>query len=235
MTRYEAYTTTYGPRPSVLTSDFGLTDVENADDTVLLSRTRLSLHRFLHTLQAHSVERGMPLNHEKSQLLTINSKRPIYLIDTPHHHCQCDLCLTKDSPYLLKDLCIDPEPHADYLGAVLTYNCSAKADAKKRHVQAAHAAKCLHDFFKHLCITVRRRLLVGSQIVLAILMYGFESQMYLQSHLTKLNMLQYKVLTQIFNIKSSFHLSVLEPSWRMNMLLNFYPHLSKSCLLKFHI
>ena len=38
-----------GPR-SVLTTDFRLTDVEYADDTVLLSRTRFSLHRFLHTL-----------------------------------------------------------------------------------------------------------------------------------------------------------------------------------------
>ena len=52
---YDAYTEVYGPRPSVLTSDFKLTDIEYADDTVLLSRTRLSLHRFLHTLQYHAL------------------------------------------------------------------------------------------------------------------------------------------------------------------------------------
>ena len=76
---YEAYQHTYGPRPSVLTTDYRLTDIEYADDMVLLSRTRLSLHRFLHTLQAHSLKRGMSLNQEKCQLLAINSDLPIYL------------------------------------------------------------------------------------------------------------------------------------------------------------
>ena len=81
---YEVYTPTYDPRPSVLTSDFKPTDIEYADDTVLLSRTRLSLHRFLHRLQSHAQGRGMALNHEKCQLLAINSEAPIYLIDHSH-------------------------------------------------------------------------------------------------------------------------------------------------------
>ena len=209
---YEAYQHTYGPRPSVLTTDYRLTDIEYADDTVLLSRTRLSLHRFLHTLQAHSLKRGMSLNQEKCQLLAINSDLPIYLIDFPSHPCQCDFCLAKPNPFLPKELRIEPTPHADYLGSVLMYNSSATADTKKRYGQAAHAAKCLHDFFRHPAISIPRKLLVHSQIVLTILLYGAESQMYLQSHLTKLNKLHYKVLRQIFNLKSSFYHKVLEPS-----------------------
>ena len=54
----------------------------------------------------------------------------------------------------------------------------------------------LHDFFRHPAISIPRKLLVHSQIVLTILLYGAESQMYLQSHLTKLNKLHYKVLRQ---------------------------------------
>ena len=104
-------------------------------------------------------------------------------------------------PQLPEGLRIDPKPHADYLGAVLTYNSSAKEDAKKNYAQASHAAKCLHDFFRHPSLTIKRKLLVHSQIVLAILLYGSESQMYLHSDLTKLNKLHYKVLRQIFNIK----------------------------------
>ena len=80
---YEAYILAYGPRPSVLTSDFKLTDIEYAGDTVLLSRTQLSFHRLLHTLQSHALGRGMALNHEKCQLPAINSEAPIYLIPTP--------------------------------------------------------------------------------------------------------------------------------------------------------
>ena len=92
------------------------------------------------------------------------------------------------------------------------YNSSATADTKKRYGQAAHAAKCLHDFFRHPAISIPRKLLIHSQIVLTILLYGAESQMYLQSHLTKLNKLHDKVLRQIFNLKSSFYHKALEPS-----------------------
>ena len=51
---YEAYAAAYGPKPSVLTSHFRLTNLEYA--------VQVSLHRFLHTFQAHSVKRGMSLN-----------------------------------------------------------------------------------------------------------------------------------------------------------------------------
>ena len=119
----------------------------------------------------------MALNQEKCQLLAINSELPIYLIDHPSHPCQCDLCLAKSDPFLPKELRIEPTPHADYLGSVLTYNSSATADTKKRYGQAAHAVK-------HLAISIPRKLLVHSQIVLTLLLYGAESQMYLQSHLT---------------------------------------------------
>ena len=113
---------------------------------------------------------------------------------------------------LAAEVCTTAKPHADYLGAALTYNSSAKADANERYAQASHAAKCLHDFFRRPSITIKRKLLVHSQIVLAILLYGSESQMYLRSDLTKLNKLHYKVLRQIFNIKNSFYQKVLEPS-----------------------
>ena len=66
----------YGPRPSVLTSDFKLTDIEYADDTMLLSRTRLSLHRFVHTLQSHTTARCMALNHDKCQFSCKYLRRP---------------------------------------------------------------------------------------------------------------------------------------------------------------
>ena len=129
----------------------------------------------------------MSLNHEKCQLLTINSDLSIYLIDFPHFPSQCDF--SKHDPYLPKELRTDPKLHVDYLGAMPTYNPSSKADAKKRYAA-----------------------LVYSQIVLAILLYGSESQFYLRSHVTKLSKLHYKVLRQILSIKSSFYHKVVEPS-----------------------
>ena len=127
------------------------------------------------------------LNERIVQALCSSEK--FSLIDHPSHPCQCGFGLAQSNPFLPKELRIDPTPHADYLGSVLTYNSSATADTKKHYGQAAHAAKCLHDFFKHPAISIPRKLLVHSQIVLTILLYGAEWQMYLQSHLTKLNKL----------------------------------------------
>ena len=159
----------------------------------------------------NTTSRGMASNHEKCELLTINSSDPVYLTNFDQHPCQCDFCQTRPDPFLPKELKVEPTPHADYLGSALTYNSSATADVKKRYAQAAHAAKCLHDFVKHPSISVPRKLLVHFQIVLAILLCGSELPMYSHAHFTKLNKLHFKVLRQIFNIKSSFP-KVLEPS-----------------------
>ena len=46
-----------------------VTDIEYADDTVLMARTQLALHRLLHTLQHEACKRGLSLNPDKCQLL----------------------------------------------------------------------------------------------------------------------------------------------------------------------
>ena len=74
----------------------------------------------------------MSLNHERCHLFTITSDLPIYLLDFPHFPFLRDFCQAKHDPHLPKELRLDPKPHADYLGVVLTHNASAKADAKKR-------------------------------------------------------------------------------------------------------
>ena len=47
---------------------------------------------------------------------------------------------------------------------------------------------------------------------MAILLYGCESQVYTPARITRFNALHYKVLRQIFQVKSSFYHRVLQPS-----------------------
>ena len=209
---YDTYKSAFGPLPTVLQSDSPLCDIEYADDTVLLSRTQQALHRLLHTLQSLAFRRGMSLNIEKCHLLTINTTLPIYLIKHYQLPCTCDFCVEARYPKPDPSLKIEPTDHADYLGAVLTTNASATKDTNKRYAQASQAAKSLKDFFRHPSISVNRKLLVHNQLVLAILLYGSESQMYSQANLTKLNKLHYQVLRQIFNLKSSYYHKILSPS-----------------------
>ena len=48
--------------PWTFSSRSPMTDVEYADDTVLVARTQLTLHRFLHSLQHEASKHGLLLN-----------------------------------------------------------------------------------------------------------------------------------------------------------------------------
>ena len=91
-------------------------------------------------------------------------------------------------------------------------NSSANKDVQHRYSQAQRCFKALDPFLRNGIISVARKLLVHAQITLAILLYGSESQVYSRDHLSRLNLLHYKTLRQIFLIKSSFYHKVQSPS-----------------------
>ena len=172
-----------------------VTDIEYADDTVLMARTQLTLHRLLHTRQHEACKRGLFLNPDKCQLLRLHSDLPIHLspcVD-PCSPCSCSHC-SGTAPFGPQ---IHPVNSAKYLGAYITANGSSVADCNYRYSQA---------------LPVRRRLQIYSQIFVAILLYGCESQVYTPAQITRFNALHYKVLRQIFQVKSSFYHRVLQPS-----------------------
>ena len=63
--------------PWTFSSRSPMTDVEHADDTVLVSRTQLTLHCFLHSLQHEASKRGLLLNPGTCQLLRLHSNLSI--------------------------------------------------------------------------------------------------------------------------------------------------------------
>ena len=91
-----------------------MTDVEYADDTVLVSRTQLTLHRLLHSLQHEASKRGLLLNPDKCQLLRLHSNLSIHLSPhvTPLSPCSCLHCMGTDD----LGVQIPPLQSAKYLG-----------------------------------------------------------------------------------------------------------------------
>ena len=93
--------------PWTFSSRSPMTDVEYADDTVLVARTQITLHRFLHSLQHEASKHGLLLNPGKCQLLRLHSNLSIHL--SPH--------VTPTFPLLLPTLhgnrwfgCSNPTP-----------------------------------------------------------------------------------------------------------------------------
>ena len=85
-------------------------------------------------------------------------------------------------------------------------------DCNYRYLQAMGAFRSLFPVFTNPSLPSRRKLQVYAQIVLAILFYGSESQVFTLAQITGFNSLHYMVLRQIFQVKSSHYHRVLHPS-----------------------
>ena len=162
--------------PWTFSSRSPMTDVEYADDTVLVSRTQLTLHRLLHSLQHEASKRGLLLNPDKCQLPRLHSNLSIHLSPhvTPLSPCSCLHCMGTDD----LSVQIPPLHSAKYLGAYVAANASSAPDCNYRYSQAMGAFRCLFPVFTNPSLPSRRKLQVYAQIVLAILLYGCESQVF---------------------------------------------------------
>ena len=84
----------YGFSPWSHSANLHLTDVEYADETVLISRTNITLMRILHLLQYLALRIGLSLNPSKCQLLAIHGCLPVSLSArvSPLQACTCEQC-----------------------------------------------------------------------------------------------------------------------------------------------
>ena len=80
------------------------------------------------------------------------------------------------------------------LGIVLDASASSSPDRLRRFSQASSAFRFLFPLFSNKSIPIKRRLQLHNQIVLAILLYGSESQTYTPAQLQRFNALHFKVL-----------------------------------------
>ena len=143
-------------------------------------------------------------------LLQLHTDLPIHLSPAvdPRHSCPCQHCT--GAAALGPPVCVLST--AKYLGARVSSIASSSADCNYRYSQASGATSSLFPVFTNPAVPIKRRLDVYSQIVLAILLYGCESQVYTPAQIVKLNSLHYRVLRKMFGIKSSYYHRVLNPS-----------------------
>ena len=140
--------------PWTFSSSHPLTDVEYADDTVLMARTHETLSRLLHLLQHLAGRIGFLLNGSKWQLIVIHGSLPVSLSlhAASHRTCNCPHC----APYFQFSSCEDSLgtplillQSAKYLGSYITPTSSSVPDVNFRCSQASSAFKTLDPFFRH--------------------------------------------------------------------------------------
>ena len=202
-TKYEA---TYGPVPTLFNATSPLWDLEYADDTVLLGRTAQTVQRFLDILVPLAYDKGLVLNSDKCEHLSIGS----------------DLDLNLTHPVTNIKTAIPRVQTTKYLGVLLTPNSDNLVEIRKRLQSANASYRLLKPFLTHSCIPLKWRLQVYTQIISAILSYGLNSVSLDSRALSLLDAFHFKVMRRCLGEKSTFFHKVIRPT--ETQCSNYYIH-----------
>ena len=191
----------------VINRPFPLWDLQYADDTVLLAHSPIALTRLLHTLQILALDFGLELNFSKCEHIALHScERIRFCPDLNSEQCPCNLCFGSTEPSNLVTLVTS----ASYLGAHVNDTDSSAEHIKNCLSKATAAAKLLGPFFRNQCISPSFRLLVYQSVVQSILLFTIESIVPTRAELVRLGSVHFRILRQIFGMKSSFFHRVLQ-------------------------
>ena len=148
--------------PWTHSANLHLTDVEFADDAVLISRTNIALMRLLHLLQYLALRIGLSLNPSKCQLLAFHGNLPVSLSSsvTPFQACTCEYCAPAIAHPIDYDALLPPLVplfSAKYLGSFIAPTSSPAPDIIFRCSQASTAFKQPEPCLRHHLISQRQK------------------------------------------------------------------------------
>jgi len=190
------YVSTYGPIPALFNATSPLWDLEYADDTVLLGRTSNTVQRFLDILVPCAHDKGLILNSDKCEHLSIDSNFELFLTHP----------VTKARSNIPK------VQSTKYLGVLLTPNSDNLVEIRKRLQSANSSYRLLKPFLTHNAIPLKWRLQVYSQIISAILSYGLNSISLDSRALSILDAFHFKVMRRCLGEKSAFFHKIIRPT-----------------------
>lgn len=184
-------------------------DLQFADDTVLLANSAELANRLLHGVQRHGYLLGLELNPDKCEHLAFNSEKRVHFrTGDPMNFCKCCHCGGEEGVGPMVSLVHEVK----YLGVKIE---SAGGNAKffsDRISKATTIAKMLAPFFRSQLVSITFRLRVYQAIVQSILLYSLESVVPTPAQNTRLNSVYFRILRQIFNIKTPFYHRVVAAS-----------------------
>ena len=193
------YVAEHGIISGALRLGTSLWDLEYADDTVLLSNSSFQAQIFLHLIQEEGARRGLYLNYDKCEHLSLNSKnRSLF-----------------DPAYLLSPVDDLQVPISDAVKCLRVYLDPRSTNHKNvstRISRAMEASMKLAPLMKHGQLPPNWKLLVYRSVVQSILMYAMDSILLTPAQLAKLDYIHYKCSRRIFKIKSSYYHRLVNPS-----------------------
>jgi hypothetical protein len=209
-----------GFSPWVYSANQKLWDVEYADDTVLIGRTAHTIQTLVSCLIPRAAAVGLKLNLTKCEHLPLNSTESI-----------CYQHEGEKLPFQIVDV-------VKYLGVYLDASSSSAKEISYRLQQAGNAFRLLAPFLRHSSISIKWRLQVYRQVIVAILTYALSSATLDDSLLKRLDSFHFKVLRTISGCKHTYFSKILSPNSEVITMQDLHKRhlsISKSCLPPSHI
>ena len=161
------------------------TDLEYADDTLLIARTKTQLVSLLHTLEKHAENHGMNLNTDKTELL-IDPRQP---------------------PLKLKfrnGTEVQTTTQVKYLGSTITWEKPFEAAFRHRAAVAETAYKKLRLVWNS-NLPRKTKLRIFQSVFIPTLIFGLDTLTLRDKQLARIDAYYFRFLRRVVNIKASYY------------------------------
>ena len=194
----------YQQRPWTLSRESPTSDLEYADDTLLMARTGQTANRMLHVLQEVASAAGLVLHPAKTFHLAVNSEWPIIpAMAEVGERCHCRFC---DESQTCPHVCpLQQVEELEYLGTITTPKGDADPNLRNRLRLGRLAFAKLKPFFRLSGVPLSVKLQVYTAIFQAVVVYSLESEALSPSQYMRLDTLGMKVLRSILKLPSAYY------------------------------
>ena len=135
-----------------------ITNLRNADDTVLLAKSVKDLQKLLDIVVRESELKGLSINCKKTECMVVSKKKDI---------SRCSL--------KVKDQIINQVSAFNYLGSTITEDATCMKEIKRSIVLAKSAFSKLNNILRNTSLSMRTRMQVLNWYVYPVLLYGRET------------------------------------------------------------
>ena len=172
------------------THSLSLSDLEYADDICLASESRSSLEQMLLALDKNCAEMGLSINARKTKIMSVD----------PSRSTGPDQVLAEGVKLISEDVVENAEEY-EYLGSLLTRDCTLDREISRRIGKAAASFRALSRILWYQPrIKKHHKLRMFKAAVLPVLLYGSESWTPLAPHLCRLQGFVMRCLRVILGI-----------------------------------
>jgi len=180
---HDAVSRVHQRNPLAVTPTMPVSDLEYADDTVLIARTAAMAEELLREVEAEAAKYGLKLNRAKTCRLAMGSEQRVRYADN------------REVPRVESVV---------YLGAIIHESSDPGPELKARMAKGLSICKALRPLWASRGLPVKTVVLVLQQCVLASVLYGLHTLFYHRTSHRRINAFQVRCARRALRIRTTY-------------------------------